>query len=107
MPLGIPSAALLRDTFLRAVKQALGKCEETHPAHYQVLAKRIRHAVEKRRDEEEVIRLATFPRLNPNPVVEVDLTGKIHYMNPAARARYANAAGPRRLPCRCPIHPPA
>jgi len=61
--------------------------KENHPAHYQVLAKRIRHAVEKRRDEEEVIRLATFPRLNPNPVVEVDLTGKIHYMNPAARAR--------------------
>jgi hypothetical protein len=35
MPLGIPSVALLRDTFLRAVKQALGKCEETHPAHYR------------------------------------------------------------------------
>ena len=30
-----PSVALLRDTFLRAVKQALGKCEETHPGHYQ------------------------------------------------------------------------
>ena len=35
MPLGIPSVALLRDTFRRAVKQALGKCEETHPAHYR------------------------------------------------------------------------
>ena len=62
--------------------------KENAPAHYQVLSKRIRHAVEKRRDEEEVIRLATFPRLNPNPVVEVDLTGKIHYMNPAARREF-------------------
>jgi hypothetical protein len=35
MPVGNPSVALLRDTFLRAVKQALGKCEETHPGHYQ------------------------------------------------------------------------
>jgi hypothetical protein len=35
MPLGIPSVALLRDTFLRAVKQALRKCEEIHPAHYR------------------------------------------------------------------------
>ena len=35
MPSGIPLVALLRDTFLRAVKQALGKCEETHPGHYQ------------------------------------------------------------------------
>jgi hypothetical protein len=34
MPLGIPSVALLRDTFRRAVKQALGKCEEIHPGHY-------------------------------------------------------------------------
>jgi hypothetical protein len=35
MPFGIPSVALLRDTFRRAVKQALGKCEETHPGYYQ------------------------------------------------------------------------
>ena len=32
---GIPSIALLRDTFRRAVKQALEKCEETHPSHYR------------------------------------------------------------------------
>ena len=35
MFLGIPSIALLRDTFRRAVKQALEKCEETHPSHYR------------------------------------------------------------------------
>ena len=35
MPYGIPSVALLRDTFRRAVTQALGKCEETHTAHYR------------------------------------------------------------------------
>lgn len=35
MPFGIPSVELLRDTFRRAVKQALGKCEETHSSHYR------------------------------------------------------------------------
>ena len=35
MPLGIPSVELLRDTFRRAVKQALEKCEEIHPGHFQ------------------------------------------------------------------------
>lgn len=35
MPFGIPTVALLRDTFLRTVKQTFGKCEETHPAHYR------------------------------------------------------------------------
>ena len=35
MPYGISSVAQLRDTFRRAVKQALEKCEETHPSYYR------------------------------------------------------------------------
>jgi hypothetical protein len=35
MPFGISSIALLRDTFRRAVKQAIEKCEETHSSHYR------------------------------------------------------------------------
>ena len=35
MPFGIPSVALLRDTFRRAVNQSLGSCEETHCGHYR------------------------------------------------------------------------
>lgn len=57
-------------------------------ANYSVLAKRIRNAVEKRRNEEEMIRLASYPQLNPNPIVEADFTGKIDYMNPTARLEF-------------------
>jgi PAS domain S-box-containing protein len=39
---------------------------------------------ERKEMEEELARLASFPQLNPNPVIEVDLTGHIHYSNPAA-----------------------
>src|SRR5271157_5544053 len=35
MPFGISSVELLRDTFRRAVKQALQQCEETHSSHYR------------------------------------------------------------------------
>lgn len=35
--------------------------------------------------EKELIRLASFPELNPNPVVEIDTLGKVTYLNPAAR----------------------
>jgi hypothetical protein len=35
MQFGNPSVALLRNTFLRAVKQALGNCEEAHSGHYR------------------------------------------------------------------------
>jgi PAS domain S-box-containing protein len=39
----------------------------------------------QKRIEKEVHRLASFPLLNPNPVLEVDEDGQIVYANPAAR----------------------
>lgn len=40
---------------------------------------------ERKKAEKEIARLATFPELNPNPVLEVDYSGKIYYLNPAAK----------------------
>lgn len=37
-------------------------------------------------DPEQAQRLASFPEMNPNPVLEVDIRGKIIYANPAAFA---------------------
>jgi len=34
--------------------------------------------------EEKVTQLATYPELNPGPIIEVDMVGKVHYLNPAA-----------------------
>lgn len=44
----------------------------------------IRRAVEKQQADEEIARLASFPRLNPDPVIEIGAGGGITYMNPAA-----------------------
>ncbi|MCC6629950.1 MAG: response regulator [Chloroflexi bacterium] len=44
-------------------------------------ADRLRHALD------ELARLATFPELNPACIVELDDTGSIHYVNPAANQR--------------------
>ena len=38
---------------------------------------------ERKADEERMRRLASFPELNPNPVLEVNLTGEITFCNPA------------------------
>lgn len=40
---------------------------------------------ERKRAEDRMKHLASFPQLNPNPVVETDLSGKITYSNPAVQ----------------------
>ncbi|MGA8141815.1 MAG: PAS domain S-box protein, partial [Desulfobaccales bacterium] len=36
---------------------------------------------ERKLAEREILRFASFPRLNPNPVLEIDLVGKVTYAN--------------------------
>jgi PAS domain S-box-containing protein len=36
----------------------------------------------------EIAHLASFPELNPNPVLEVDVAGNIKYLSPAAKKRF-------------------
>jgi PAS domain S-box-containing protein len=38
---------------------------------------------ERKEVEERITHLASFPQLNPNPIVETDLSGHIRYLNPA------------------------
>ncbi len=36
----------------------------------------------------ELVRLASFPELNPHPIIEIDLQGNITYLNPAASLQF-------------------
>jgi diguanylate cyclase (GGDEF)-like protein len=53
---------------------------------YQIdeLLLNIRHAVDRHQAQEEILRLASFPRLIPSPVIELDPAGVVTYLNPAA-----------------------
>jgi PAS domain S-box-containing protein len=44
-----------------------------------------RDITDRRRAEEAMATLASFPELNPSPIVEVDLSGQVHYLNAAAQ----------------------
>ncbi len=52
----------------------------------------ISHGVERRQAKEEIIRLASFPRLSPSPVLELDATGEVSYINPAAERMFPELA---------------
>ena len=47
-----------------------------------------REIIQRKKAEEETARLASYPTLNPMPVVEVDFEGNISYLNPAAKAQF-------------------
>ena len=52
--------------------------------HRQLILSVARDITERKQAEEEIARLASFPQLNPNPVLEVDLAGNITFINYAA-----------------------
>ena len=43
---------------------------------------------ERKNTETRMLWLASFPMLNPYPVVEVDMEGHVHYLNPAAEKAF-------------------
>jgi len=45
---------------------------------------------ERRKAEAEISHLASFPELNPNPIIELDIIGNVKYANPAARTRFSD-----------------
>jgi two-component system cell cycle response regulator len=54
------------------------------PYQMDDLLQKIKHGVECQQAQEEILRLASFPRLHPNPVIEIDAFDEVTYVNPAA-----------------------
>ncbi|HMN29039.1 MAG TPA: GAF domain-containing protein [Caldilineaceae bacterium] len=60
------------------------KVAVTIAAHLAAAIDRWQQHQQVQQANQELARLASFPKLNPSPVVELDLAGQVHYMNPAA-----------------------
>lgn len=61
----------------------------TSPTTQTMISKQ-EEKVENPQDQEELIRLASFPELSPHPIIEVDWDGNITYLNPAASIKFEN-----------------
>ena len=45
----------------------------------------LREKTKRQQAETEISHLASFPELNPNPIIELDFSGNVKYANPAAK----------------------
>ena len=69
-------------TLVRNASKELIRRNEENVRLYEEAKKQL---AERIRAEKEATRLATFPELNPSPIIEVDIAGHVHYINPAAK----------------------
>lgn len=53
-----------------------------------LLVRSMRYALERWRSGKELLRLASLPEQNPDPIIETDVAGAVTYLNPAARAQF-------------------
>lgn len=73
--------------------------EETQGGEIKSILESNVDLTERKKAEKEIERLASFPILNPNPVVEVGVDGKITFINPAAQILFPDieAAGLKHI----------
>jgi GAF domain-containing protein len=69
--------------------------ELAHDISFGIIA--LRERVKRHQAELELVHLASFPELNPNPIVELETNGKIVYLNLAAKNAFPDLAlsGPK------------
>lgn len=75
------------DTAIEATKQG-AYSYLLKPYQMDDLLRNIQHGVEHQQAQEEILRLASIPRLNPRPIIEVDPAGEVTYLNPAAKRQF-------------------
>lgn len=71
------------DTAIEATRQG-AYAYLLKPYQMDELLRLIGHGVERHQAQEEILRLASFPRLDPSPLIEFGAGGEVSYLNPAA-----------------------
>ncbi|MBI4330231.1 MAG: GAF domain-containing protein [Chloroflexi bacterium] len=90
--LGVPLVRVDKAVGVLALANREGgyRSEELETA--EALAPAILEVLTRKKAEARISHLASFPDLNPLPVVEMDMAGRIAYINPAARRLFPDLA---------------
>jgi|GEM_PF-701414 len=67
------------------VAQSWWRAEQTEHGEVKSILESNVDLTERKKAEKEIARLASYPTMNPNPVVEITTDGKITYANPATK----------------------
>ncbi len=62
------------------------------PYEIDDLLQHVHHALDRQQGQQEIMRLASFPKLNPDPIFEVDAAGEVTYSNPATQSLFPDMA---------------
>ena len=68
----------------------------TFSTYLALALERWQQSQELQKANEKLSRVASFPELNPSAIVEIDLSGQVHFLNPAAKKLFPDleATGP-------------
>lgn len=83
---GLEDEALAVEAMQKGAQDYLGKAQAQSDGNFLVRA--IRYAIERKRAERELVRMASFAEQNPNPIIETNDEGVLTYLNPAAKAQF-------------------
>jgi PAS domain S-box-containing protein len=75
-----------------AIVQSWWLAEQTEHGEITSILESNVDLTEHKKVEKEITRLASYPTLNPSPVIEVDTSGKITYINPATNLLFPDLA---------------
>ncbi len=67
----------------KVIMQSCWRAEKTEHGEIESILESNVDITERKNAEQEIERLASFPELNPNPVIEINLKGSLTYINPA------------------------
>ena len=83
---GLQDEAVAMEAVQRGAQDYLNKAHVITEG--AVLVRAIRYAIERKRAEQELTRLASFLERNPNPIIELDADGQVTYVNPATHKQF-------------------